>query len=369
MSSYAPTDAVTTVRHSANSADSHVLEPADLWESLPAALRDRGPRARLENNAELVFFDGQFIRRDPLDYAESIRPPGAHDPRARLRDLDTDGIWGEALFPSMGLWIYLTADPVLAMACAEIYNDWLRDTFLSVSDRFIGAGLLPVADSKAALAEFTRLDGLGYQAALLPAQPPGDIRYNDPAFEPLWDAAEQTGIKVCLHVGTGHFPIVERGGGGAIVNYVESVIPTQRALAYFVSSGVLDRHPRLRLLLVEGGVSWLPGMMDRLEEGYRQHARFVRPKLSLTPSELIRRQVSATFQHDRALLETVAFTGVEALLWGSDYPHLEGTWPHTKETLEEVFAGTTPEIRQAITYDNFANLFSLPVPPGRQSDA
>jgi predicted TIM-barrel fold metal-dependent hydrolase len=176
----------------------------------------------------------------------------------------------------------------------------------------------------------------------------------------LWDAAEQTGLRICLHVGTGHFPIVERGAGGAIVNYVESVIPTQRALAYFVSAGILDRHPDLKLILVEGGVSWLPGMMDRLEEGYRQHARFVRPKLSLSPSELIRRQVHATFQHDRALLDTINTTGTDALLWGSDYPHLEGTWPHTRETLDDIFSGASSAVRKSITHDNFAKLFELP---------
>jgi predicted TIM-barrel fold metal-dependent hydrolase len=87
---------------------------------------------------------------------------------------------------------------------------------------------------------------------------------------------------------------------------------------------------------------------------------WARPKLSALPSEIMQRQVHATFQHDRALLSTIDVTGVESLLWGSDYPHFEGTWPNTQHELDVIFDGSDPGLRRAITGGNFAKLFAVP---------
>jgi predicted TIM-barrel fold metal-dependent hydrolase len=349
------------VQKYACSADSHVLEPNELWLDLPAALRDRGPRTVVEESRELVFFDGQFIKRDPIDFAESIRPPGAASVIPRIADLDAENIWAEVLYPSAGLWIYLTKDGELATACAQIYNDWLLDSFMKASPRFVGVALLPVADVKMACKELERVASLGYKAVLLPCSPPNSL-YNSDEFEPLWRAAEEANLRLCFHVGTGDFPIVERGSGGAVINYVETFYPPQRAVSYLVAAGVLDRHPSLHAVFVEGGASWLPALMERMDEGYKQHHRFVDPVLSALPSDIIARQVHATFQHDRALLSTLDITGLGAVMWGSDYPHLEGTWPNSKQILDDLFSDSADDVRQAVTCDNVMELFNIPAP-------
>ncbi|MFJ9445192.1 amidohydrolase family protein [Kitasatospora sp. NPDC101235] len=344
-----------------NSADSHVLEPDDLWErSLPAALRPRAPRSERKDGRETVYVDGQVVRRDPLDFADAMRPPGALDHRIRLRDLDEQGIWGEVVFPSRGLWTAVMTDPVLAHECIKVYNDWLKSDFLSLSPRLVGAAMVSMLDTDDAVSELHRAAGLGYQTVFLAATPPPGREFNKEVWEPFWAAAAEARITVSIHIGTGADTVVTRGPGGAIANYVETLFPAQRAVTQLAASGVLDRHPDLRVLIAEAGCAWVPALADRMDEAYRQHGMFVRPKLSMLPSELVRRQVYASFQHDGTAIGAVTAMNYTNVLWGSDYPHLEGTFPRTQEVLTELFDGVDEEVRDLIIRDNFEKLFSVP---------
>jgi predicted TIM-barrel fold metal-dependent hydrolase len=358
---------MTAATHRINSADSHVLEPQDLWvKNLPSSLTERALQVIREGNEEVAVIDGIESRRARIDKGDSAagvgpRPPGHSSPGPRLQDLDSQGIWAELLFPSLGRWVYRVEDGDLAMAHAKLYNDWLVDEFLKHSDRFIGVGILPVNDTNDAIAEVHRCADLGYQAMNLPIVPPEGRPYNDPVYEPLWSALTETGMRLCAHTGTGHEPIVARGLGGAVINFAVNGLPPQAMIAYLVGSGVLDRHPDLHVVLVEGGASWLPALMEHMDEGYIQHGRWARPALSVMPSELAKRQVHVSFQHDRAVLHTLDITGTDALLWGSDYPHLEGTWPNTTEEIEKIFAGVDDEsVRHALLGGSFEKLFRVP---------
>jgi predicted TIM-barrel fold metal-dependent hydrolase len=350
-----------------NSADSHVIEPAELWLSnLPASLRDRAPQVRRvtrtdkDREYEAIFVDGRAVRYEPPGFQDRMRPPGAFAPTARIGDLDDQGIWAELLFPSIGLWCYLIESADLAYPAARVYNDWLLDTFMRSSPRFLGVAMIPLVNIAAAVDEIRRVAGLGYHAALIPATPP--TPYNDERYEAVWAALSQTGVQPCFHVGTGADPMVTRGAGGAIVNYVETFFPIQRSTLSLVASGVFDRHPDLHLLCVEGGASWLPGLMDRMDEAALNHAEWVKPKLSALPSEIVRRHVHATFQHDKSVLLTLAVTGVDAVMWGSDYPHLEGTWPNTRRALDDIFDGVDEDVRAAITGRTLARLLHVVSP-------
>ncbi|MDZ7676161.1 MAG: amidohydrolase family protein [Acidimicrobiales bacterium] len=230
----------------------------------------------------------------------------------------------------------------MALEAARAYNDWQADTFLRTSPRYIGAAMIPMVDVGDAIGEVERAADLGYPATLLPATPP--VPYNDEIYEPLWALLAETGMHPCLHIGTGMDPMVTRGQGGAIINYVETLFPLQRAALHLVAAGVFDRHPGLHLVCVEGGASWLPGLLERMDEAARSHADWVKPKLSRPPSEIIRTNVHATFQSDKSILLTLDVTGVSSLMWGSDYPHLEGTWPRTQQILDEIFVESDPEI-------------------------
>ena len=345
-----------------NSADSHVMEPDDLWrENLPSGLKARGLTVeKTKDGFELITIAGTLIRRETPAMIERTTPPGVGDPAARIEDLDDQGVWLELLFPSRALWLWNSSDPELAYPSTQIYNDWLHDTFMRSSERFIGAAMISLLDVNQAVSEMYRAKALGFDALTLPCTPPSGLQYNSSTFEPIWSAAEELETPLCFHVGTGADPIVERGPGGAVINYVETFHPAQRAVAHLIASGVLERHPRLHVLFIEGGASWLASLCERMDEGYRQHEIFARPKLSLLPSEFVRRQVHASFQRDRAALRTIDITGLDAVLFGTDYPHMEGTWPDTQATVRAIFDGAPEDVRDAVAGGTLARIFRRP---------
>jgi predicted TIM-barrel fold metal-dependent hydrolase len=150
---------------------------------------------------------------------------------------------------------------------------------------------------------------------------------------------------------------MHRGPGGAVLNYVETCYGGLRAATKMVSGGALDRHPDLKVLISEGGASWVPFIGDRMNEAYRQHGMFVRPRLSCLPKELLYRQVYVSFQHDESAPAAMSAMGYRNILWGSDYPHLEGTFGHSQKTLHELFDAVTPDVRERITRGSFEELF------------
>jgi predicted TIM-barrel fold metal-dependent hydrolase len=132
-----------------------------------------------------------------------------------------------------------------------------------------------------------------------------------------------------------------------------------------IAGGVFDRFPDLRVIVSEGGATWGPFLADRLDEGYRQHASAVRPTLRKLPSEYLYSNVYASFQHDRSAVLAVSAMGWRNVLWGSDYPHIEGTYGHTQKTLHELFDDVDDATRRRITVGAFAELFPhVPPAPG-----
>ena len=240
----------------ANSGDSHVLEPDDLWTSrLPADLAERAPRAIKDDRHETVYVDGQTVFRTLAAFAEAARAPGGFDLRKRLVDLDGEGVLNQVLFPSMGLWAYRITDGALWAACARAYNDWMATEVMAFSPRFVGVAMLPLVDIEAAVAELERAAGLGFRAVMLATTPPTDRDYNLDLWEPLWATAEDAGVALAFHVGTGADPRMFKGPGAVVINYVETFFPGQRTVAMMTGSGALDRHPGLKLFVAEGGAS------------------------------------------------------------------------------------------------------------------
>ena len=158
--------------------------------------------------------------------------------------------------------------------------------------------------------------------------------------------------------------IVHHGPGGAVMNYAETTFSGQRVAMKMVASGALDRHPNLKVLISEGGATWVPFLGDRMVEGYRQHAMAVRPKLSRDPKEILYSQVYASFQHDVTAVAAFEHMGYRNVMFGSDYPHMEGTYGHTQDTLKTLFDGVSDETRRRITQGTFFELFpNVPAVP------
>jgi predicted TIM-barrel fold metal-dependent hydrolase len=367
----------------AHSGDSHFLEPEDLWSAnLPARLADLVPRAEKDPDGEYetVHIDGQTFRRKlpssaALDFQEkSSRPDGARDARKRLADLDDEGVWGEVVFPSLGLWNSSFRTPEVLREAMRVSNDWAKAEIMDVSPRLIPTAQVSTLSIDDAVSELERCAELGFQAVFLSTTPhPQQDDYNRDSWEPFWAAAEAARIVIAFHIGTdpvdlangGNAGQVYRGPGGAVLNYTETTFSGQRATMKMVASGALDRHPDLKVLVSEGGATWVPFLGDRMVEGYRQHHMAVRPKLSRSPKDILFEQVYASFQHDVTAVQTTVGMGYNNVMFGSDYPHMEGTFGHTQDTLHELFDGVADDVRLRITQGAFLDLFpNVGTPPG-----
>jgi predicted TIM-barrel fold metal-dependent hydrolase len=345
-----------------HSADSHLMEPEDLWTaSLPEELGARAPRVERDDKYEYIHLDGQRMFRMLNSFAEQFRPPGAYDLTRRLQDLDQEGVLGQLAFPSRGFWLSSLTDRELARAASAAYNDWAASEVIAKAPRIVPPAIVSMVDVDDAVAEVRRAAELGFQAVYMPTSVPEGQEFGRDQWEPLWAAVEDAGIVLAFHIGTGGDPVTYNGPGGAVVNYWETCVPGQRVVTHLVAGGALDRHPDLKVLIAEGGASWVPALADRLDEAYRQHGQAVRPKLSMLPSELIFRQVYTSFQHDVSAIPAVEAMGYTNVMWGDDYPHLEGTYGHTQETLHKLFDDATERTKRLVTVENFEKLFSVPV--------
>jgi predicted TIM-barrel fold metal-dependent hydrolase len=358
------------VSNPVNSADSHVVEPLDLWvQRLPRHLKERAPRIEEEDGRWRFVVEGMPPRKMGGPSAESRTSEasgfraGGWDPDQRTRDLDEDGVWGEVLYPTIALFGFMIPDAELRWGSARAYNDWLAETFAAASRRFAGAAMIPVQEVDDAVREIGRVAKIGLRSIMLPmSSPPGAPGYNTGHYDPVWAAAQAHGVPVSFHVGTGANPVTERGPGGAVINYVEVGLGAQRTLAYLAASGVLERFPELHVVMVECGAGWLSWLLERMDEAFEEHAGWVNPKLAEPPSFYVRRQGHVTFGNDGAGVVNRRFTGVDTLLWASDYPHPEGTWPHTQETLDRIFDGVDDGERRRITFETTARLYGLELP-------
>ena len=376
---------MTSTKIWANSGDSHLVEPADLFETrLPADIAERMPRSVKDPDGawETVYVDGQeFRRRMPkmpagpaeirnLDGTVGDRAPGSNDPHLRLKDLDQEGVWAEATYPSIGVWSFSIRSPEVVAAGARAINDWAAE-FQAVSPRYVCTAMIPLLDVDQAVAEVRRAAGIGFKASFLPIAPPfGRPAFAHEEWDPVWATMEEVGMVLGFHVGTephdptGRTGVYNTGRGGAIQNYVETSYGAQKIAVALISAGVFDRYPSLKMLVSEGGATWGPFMADRMDEAYRQHSAAVRPKLSKLPSEYLHTNVYASFQHDRSAVQANVAMGWKNVLWGSDYPHTEGTYGHTQKTLHELFDDLSPEDSYRMRLGAFQELFPhVPAPP------
>ncbi len=359
----------------ANSGDSHFMEPDDLWRStLPADLAALMPHSVIDADGEweTVHVDGQSFRRKLLsglqaEFMElSGRAPGHRNVPLRLVDLDQEGIWGEVIFPSLGMWNASFRTRVAVKAAIEVSNDWVYETIIKASPRLKPTAQVSLLSIDDAVVELERCAAMGFRSVFLPTTPPGmtpDYNRND--WEPFWAAAEAANMVIAFHIGTDpvdfaageSMGVTYRGPGGAVLNYTETTFSGQRATMKMVASGALDRHENLKVLVSEGGATWVPFLGDRMTEGYRQHHMMVRPKLKRSPKEILYSQVYASFQHDESAVAACSAMGYQNVMFGSDYPHMEGTFGHTQETLRGLFDGVDEKTKLRITRGAFLDLF------------
>jgi predicted TIM-barrel fold metal-dependent hydrolase len=360
-------------------ADGHVVEPRSCWAGVPDPFRPRIERDR--HGFEHVVVDDTEILAVPLGTLAtpgarfydpaSFRTleeahPGGFDPVARLADMDTEGIDQAVLFPSVGLYFWVLDDPAAAVPIARAYNDWLASYCAAAPDRLFGAAMLPEQDPAEAAAELRRAhDELGFKAAFVRPNPCCGRSLSDRAYDPLWDAAEETRTAIAVHEGSSVIvPTLgaERPFNPLVLHAVSHSFEEMLACAQLIAFGVLERHPGLRVVFLESGGGWAPFWMERLDEQAESFGGFC-PDLRLAPSEYFARQCWISYEIDERTLPALApFIGERRIVWGSDYPHHDATFPGALDTLRRTLAPLRPEVQAMVLGSNAAELYRLPSP-------
>lgn len=376
------------------SADTHVVEPADYLSQIEPEYRDRTPRLEVRpDGSQWIITEGNRPQRvrgpskpqgagtpdpvansasfSPLDEEDVLRNASGRTIEQRLADHEADGVDAELMFPNRGLMGWATPDPVFAMAMCRQWNRWAHGFcgphMQGDNPRMLPAALIAAGDQAGAMREIAWAVENGFRAVCLGnsviygPKRFGELEYNDPSFEPMWSLLEEAGLVVTFHVSTGRDPRAVGGAGGAIVNYAcHSMETTIEPLVQMIASGVFERHPRLHAGLVESGVGFLPWLLETLDHAARAHHFWVRPQLKERPSEYFRRNCFATFQDDPAGLKLAdAYDLADNFLWANDYPHHEGSWPHSAEAIERTMGGLAETSRAKILGLNAARLFGL----------
>ena len=354
------------------SADCHANEPATLWaERIDKQYRERVPRVVTDDKGvQWRVSEGHRpdrLRLSDLEGEDQTRAKAGADPQDRLRDHALDGIDGEAIFPNKGLSMWATPDPVFAQAQCRVWNEWAWETFGPYVDRLSPAAALATGDLEGSIKEVQRVAKQGFRFLTLPCKPiwgGHDVEhpnYNLPTFDPLWAAIQDADLGITFHVSTGRDPRAARGNGGAVINYVShSLAPTIEPVANLCASGVLERFPRLRFATIEAGIGWIPWMLGAMDEAYLKHHFWVRPKLEKLPSEYFRQHGFASFQEDRPGLDLAERHDiVDNIMWGNDYPHHEGTWPHSAQAIERTMGGLSDGARAKVLGLNAARFFGF----------
>jgi predicted TIM-barrel fold metal-dependent hydrolase len=236
---------------------------------------------------------------------------------------------------------------------------------------------LATGDLDGSIGEIERVAKLGFRGLTLPTKPhwgahDADVpNYNWPFYDRLWAAITHHDLPITFHVSTGRDPRAARGNGGAVINYVcHSLAPTIEPIAHLCSSGILERFPTLRFGSIEAGIGWVPWALVAMDEAYVKHHMWVRPRLAQLPSEAFRERGFASFQEDPpGLALAVPQRLVDNFLWANDYPHHEGTWPHSAAAIERSMGGLDDASRARILGLNAARIFGFEVPAWARASA
>lgn len=376
------------VRYTVISVDDHLVEPPDMFEGrLEGRFADRAPKVvTLEAGDQAWSFDGVLYEQVGLN-AVAGRPKedwslqttsfgeirkGCWDIDERIRDMDLAGIYASANFPSQisgfcGSVYARCSDPELGLAVTRAWNDWMHDAWWQpYPTRSIPMGITWLADPVIGAEEIRRNAERGFVAITLPEQP---HRIGLPSiFTSYWDpilaACEETGTVVSLHVGSsGLAPMPTEAPQLELAATLFSSMSLSTC-AEWLWSGVLTRFPGLKVVLAEGGIGWVPMLLDRLDYISDHSGSGDRAWMDpdLRPTEVLQRNFWFTILDDHSSLPIIDRIGIDHILFETDYPHADSLWPGVQDAIDHLFAPLSVDAVRKITHGNAAKLFRHPLP-------
>jgi len=369
------------------SCDSHVVEPPEVFEGLEDRFGSRAPRVLANDKGDrtTVLLGGVPVPvgrfgiaghrlDDPATHERIARGypgmnPGVHDPVERLKDQARDGIVGEVMYPSVNMLTFSLPDRDVVQAVFRRHNDWIRDYCSESPERLIGVACLPLPDVPAAVAELERVAAMGIRGVAIPCAAPPDRPYHHPDYKPFWDAAEDAGLPITMHIFTGTswdmgLPAHWGTPGNSIAGYTLAFSSLAATFVQLICGGVAPRHPRLRFVGAEFETGWVAHFLQRLDHATYRTRREASPDLTMPPSDYFHRQFYVTFEDDELGLRQRDVIGIANMLWGNDYPHHDAIWPNSMAVLKRLFADVPGDEVRRLTFDNVVGLYGITLPDG-----
>ena len=359
-------------------ADAHVNPVPTFWaDYLPSHLRDLAPTIETEGDLDYVVFEGKRKKvnligaqagRSGKDFKLEGRLSDARKggwmPGDRLADMDQDGMDAAVLFGGGPLG---TGNDELFMASFGAYNRWLADFCSYAPDRLCGVGYVPLRDVQETVAMMKEAAALGFTALNIPAfpqaqekigpgggasaqvlaltgDPTGARRYDQPEFDPIWQTAVDLGLALTLHLGgrSARFQEPDK----FLADLVMTKVAMAEPVAIMIYGGVFDRFPELKLAIIESGVGWIPWMAGYMDATWKKQRYWTNSTLKNPPSFYMDQNIYASFIDEVIGIQLRHMPGGKNIMWSSDYPHSETTYPNSFEVIERIFEGV-PEADKA----------------------
>ncbi|WP_319453278.1 MULTISPECIES: amidohydrolase family protein [unclassified Mycobacterium] len=370
------------------STDDHLIEHPTVWsDRLPSRYREVGPqiieqpRSAGGPPSEVWRYEGRIypyiglnavagkkpeeFGLEPTRYDEMI--PGCYDPTARIEDMDIDGVWGAINFPSFPRFagtVFLDGkDKELALLCVQAWNDFNVDEWCAEApDRFIPMTVLPLWDVELCVQEIYRMAAKGSKCIAFPENPVplGLPSLHTDHWNPVFAAATDCDMPLTMHFGTsGSAPITAPEAPMAVMITLFAC-NSMYALADLVFSPVFHNFPQLKVGLSEGGIGWLPYMLERMDATWERHRFYQNINQSVRPSDLFRRNVHGCFIDDFSGMRNRDLIGVDNITWESDYPHSDSYWPHSRKRASENFVDVPDHEVHKMVELNVRRLYNFP---------
>jgi predicted TIM-barrel fold metal-dependent hydrolase len=361
------------------SVDDHLIEPPDVWSSrVPAKMHDAAPHVIADGGREFwVFEDRRSLtmglnavaglprerwNSEPATYADMI--PGSFDPKARAMDLLSQGVLASVGFPTLprfgGMLFNEFKDKELAAVCVRAWNDFVLDEWCPSGPEgfYVPLIIVPVWDPVLAAAEVRRCAALGARAVAFPEHPsPGGLPgFRSDTWDPFWDAMQDTGLVLCLHIGSSGRMVCFDPDFAHLDAVAVAHINAMGSFTELVMSPVCQKFPDLKIAYSEGGVGWIPAVLERCDRQWERNVWTGRT--GRTPSEIYQRNIFSCMVEEPIGFSLYPLIGEDKIFAEVDYPHSDSPFPRTQGGLERVFAGTPDDVVAKVTYRNAERVFN-----------
>ncbi|TML07692.1 MAG: amidohydrolase [Actinobacteria bacterium] len=354
------------------SADSQFTEPSNLWlEHIEPQFRDRAPHVEHHEDTDVFICDtGEMfalgmihgVRYKGGDVVLNGRysdiPPSGWDPDARLLDMKLDGISAEILYPTIAMRFFTIEDVPFGNACIRAYNSWAASFCAAKPDNFKAIAMIYLDDVGSAVEELERCKSLGLVGAMISVHPDGAEAYHAGSYDPFWAAAERLHMPVSLHTATERRVQQHQTPTDAFLHYTL----VQRTLIGMIYAGTFDRFPGLQVVSVENDVGWAGNIVERMDY-VDVKGRFRNLNVghlnALAPSHYWHNNISYTFMRDRAGILCREIIGVDRMMWSSDFPHGDSTWPDSLTVIDDTMSDIPMADAKMILHDNAARLYGF----------